>query len=485
MKYWKLLRTGCVTALIYLLQLLFYGTPFNPQFAPEPFLEIFSWTAALCLLALYWSGYREVVRISGGKAVLGVIVGFALIFAAIGAVTFPFHSTDVFVYVANGWEQSHYGLNPYAHHLRDISGVETDAMIANPWISRSINPWMDQPFTYGFAFALFCRLLAKLGQGNWAFTVLLFQAANFGIYSATIWLLWRLVVKLQHPNPQSLVYLYAWSPLVLIHLVTNAHNDVLIGALLLAAAWAVIAGTFFWIIPLLVLAGLIKYVGFMLLPFALIHVIKHKGWATGAFSLAAGALITAAVALPYLFGAEAFQPGAMLSQMTNTKDSLYAFLFYSYRSLTRLVPILAGSLDAFGNGVKLLLWLGFIILCAFRFWSYIRRVSPDSAFAIGEWALLLSVLIGIVSSQFYAWYIGMVFPLLLLLPAAHWLWRAGVIASSLHVLSLTSLMRKGIGYFAFTTLPAVVAARLSATQEARAKKAIVITILMMIITIRT
>jgi hypothetical protein len=68
---------------------------------------------------------------------------------------------------------------------------------------------------------------------------------------------------------------------------------------------------------------------------------------------------------------------------------------------------------------------------------------------LSSWILFVVIFIG--STQFYSWYIGMLFPLALLLREADALRRFVVLLSATHVLSLTSLSRKGIGYFAATT----------------------------------
>src|SRR5262245_4841498 len=49
-----------------------------------------------------------------------VIVLFGAMFALIGFITLPFDSTDVFYYIAQGWQQSQYEHNPYSHVLRDV-----------------------------------------------------------------------------------------------------------------------------------------------------------------------------------------------------------------------------------------------------------------------------------------------------------------------------------------------------------------------------
>jgi hypothetical protein len=71
---------------------------------------------------------------------------------------------------------------------------------------------------------------------------------------------------------------------------------------------------------------------------------------------------------------------------------------------------------------------------------------------IQRWTSILFALIFIASSQFYAWYIGMLFPLALLTQRKTFLADAIVALSGAHMLSFTFLRRKAIGYFIVATV---------------------------------
>ena len=71
---------------------------------------------------------------------------------------------------------------------------------------------------------------------------------------------------------------------------------------------------------------------------------------------------------------------------------------------------------------------------------------------IQRWTSILFALIFVASSQFYAWYIGMLFPLALLTDRKTILADAIVALSGAHMLSFTFLRRKAIGYFVFATV---------------------------------
>src|SRR5262249_18395051 len=65
------------------------------------------------------------------RATASVILAFAAGIGVIGFLTVPFDSTDVFFYIATGWEQAHYGGNPYSAMLRNVDGALHGPMINN------------------------------------------------------------------------------------------------------------------------------------------------------------------------------------------------------------------------------------------------------------------------------------------------------------------------------------------------------------------
>src|SRR5206468_3706668 len=99
------------------------------------------------LAALYFVGLKF-----AGHAATSTIVVFAIAVGIVGFVTPPFDSTDVFFYMATGWQQAHYGGNPYSGLLRNVDGALDDPMIQNEWMARNRNPWLDIPMPYGFLF---------------------------------------------------------------------------------------------------------------------------------------------------------------------------------------------------------------------------------------------------------------------------------------------------------------------------------------------
>src|SRR4029077_20957285 len=154
----KLLLYGVLTAAVYLLTALFYRH--GPESHSRRGRELFAWFFCLTLLFLFWKGYQQIRRTDNPS--LRPIVGFAILFCLLAFLIFPFHSTDVFGYINRGWQQVHYGQNPYAYYLSEVPNWQQDPMLREHWLYN--------PNPYGFLFTLLTRFICRLGNGNWWLT---------------------------------------------------------------------------------------------------------------------------------------------------------------------------------------------------------------------------------------------------------------------------------------------------------------------------
>ena len=164
-------RIGLSSLVLYIVLAIFFWTTWS--FKVRWIDEIVIIAAMASLAGLYFYGLKFARR-----AAASTIVVFAILVGLAGFVTPPFDSTDVFFYMATGWQQSHYGGNPYSGVLRNVSGAAEDPMIQNEWIMRNRNPWLDIPLPYGFLFALVSRAIAWLGRGSFWGTLALFSSLN-------------------------------------------------------------------------------------------------------------------------------------------------------------------------------------------------------------------------------------------------------------------------------------------------------------------
>jgi hypothetical protein len=411
--------------------------------------DLLAWITAGALIGLYWAGYASLVRQRAHSLATIVVPALPLLFTAF--ITIPYDSTDVFLYMDSGWAQAAYGANPYTTVLREIPGIDRDPMIRAEWMQANKNPWMDLPFVYGFLFAHLAKAIAWAGNGNWWLTLFLFKLINVAAYGATAFLLLSLARGLKFERPDVVLYLFMWSPLILLHHIVNAHNDLLMGFLIVAAVALVGHRKGVWALSVLVAATLVKYVAVLLIPGFLYYIARTEGMRR----MLAGTLVAAAfgfvLSLPYAWDVGHFRFDLIAAQLNKvTAGSLFSFLFYIYRSVSRVVAPF-GSLESFGNGVRILLWAASVVLILREARRFVVNAKPvlEDLIRLSSWVLF--VVIFIASTQFYSWYIGMLFPLALVLRETDDLRRFVVLLSATHVLSLTSLSRKGIGYFAATT----------------------------------
>lgn len=453
-----LARVGALTAAVYLLTCLFYLR--GPQSHTRTARELFAWFFVLTLLPLFWKGYK-IVEQTADAALVRTIVWFAAAFCLLAFLTFPFHSTDVFGYINRGWQQVHYGQNPYVYSVSEIPQWQQDQMIWNHWIYN--------PDPYGFLFTFLCRVLAQIGNGHWWLTLLLFKGVNLLAYALTGWLVWHGAKRLGHEKPVVALYLFLWNPLILMHHIANGHNDILIGCMIALAMYLAITGAALWIIPVLVAATFLKYAPALLIPFAFIFVVKNRGWKTAALSCLLGALVFVLACVPYAQDWRQFKLLDIQTNATLIDNSLHSFIIHIFENIARLLPFLNPLHMAVDSAIKMTLRLGFIIFLLVQLFKAFKDSSARRL--IYRSSLVMFVLICVVSSKFNAWYLGMLLPSVLLLDAKDWLRRVVVLISSAQLLSLTFFKQAYmLNFFAMILIPAWIVFRQVSREKEKVKR---------------
>ncbi|PYS98878.1 MAG: hypothetical protein DMF65_09835, partial [Acidobacteria bacterium] len=255
-----------------------------------------------------------------------------------------------------------------------------------------------------------------------------------------------------HARPQLALYAFLWNPLILMHHVANGHNDILVGCLLALALYLVVRGAEVWVIPVLVAATFLKYAPVLLIPLALVLIVRRRGWKVAATGCALGALIAAAVSVPYIQDWRLFKLEDIGDNASLIDNSLHSFLIHVFENVARIVPALADFHAAVNSSIKLALRAGFIL---FFVYQLVRLPKNFGARHLTEKSLLvLFVLICVVSSKFNAWYVGMLLPPALLLEERHWLRRLILLISCTELLSLTFFKQAYmLNFFAMILLP--------------------------------
>jgi len=184
--------------------------------------------SGISLLGVSWvrvvSRWRSAdVLTSGGTtgAALGTVALWALPFA-VGPVLF---SADVFSYAAQG-QIVGAGLDPYRNAASDLP-------VNSPVIDLIAPIWTSSPSPYGPLWSRISGWAAQFGEGDPFLTVTVLRVVALTSVVVMAWAVTRLAQR--SPTPAAVVLATVGNPLVLIHLVSGAHNEALMLALLLTA----------------------------------------------------------------------------------------------------------------------------------------------------------------------------------------------------------------------------------------------------------
>ncbi len=252
--------------------------------------------AALCVvwahLARTW--LRAGARVPRLRSLLLVSVAWATPFTLAG----PIGSLDVQSYAAVG-RLADIGMNPYAFGPNWLHGPYQS------FATAVSSEWQYSPSPYGPLQVALLRELAAAAGAHVGLAVLLIRAvAVLGLAAAVILAIEATPVR----ERASVLVLVALNPLVLVHVVSGAHLDVLVGAMAVAVVLLVRRGLPTVAMVVAVVACMLKLPGLLLIGYVGLDVLRR----TDAEALrarlaqvlgAAGATILATVALvPDAFG---------------------------------------------------------------------------------------------------------------------------------------------------------------------------------------
>ena len=362
-----------------------------------------------------------------------LIVVFAILFGLITAFIRPFNSADVFDYIKEGWLQAYYHVNIYKLSLQQFAAqapnlpIKTDPMFyAMSW------PHVVSP--YGFLFSILGQCIGSISNGSQVIALLLFKFINFLAFLACGSLIYQLSKRLTGDPSKALLPLYAflWNPFILLHELSNAHNDLLMMFLMLLALHFLIAKQWLWVFPALVLSILIKYITAVTAPFILIYMIKHAGWKSVLSSIILGIVFALGLAWPYVQGGLPHFFATNIGQGFMAHHSLQATLLWFFYLLglptspTLMRTILLGL--SYGG------FSFFLMIVGLRAWHCADYSEKD---LLKTLTLVLAVFILLVSSKFWSWYLLMFYPLALMLPEKTPLRQISIVLTISHLLSFT------------------------------------------------
>lgn len=243
---------------------------------------------------------------------LSVIFLFAALFHLLMLLSPTLLSTDLFDYIRHGRIFAVYGENPLI--------VPATYFSEDPFFD--LGGWVGTGSVYGPIHVYITGALARLGGDGFAPTFLLFRGFFVAVNMVNLVLIWRIARRLKPGLETKALLFYGWNPFVLILVVSNAHNDLLMLAFVLAGILAymnqrVLLGALF-----LSLSILVKFIA---LPILLVYVAllmrRQRGLVKklvmGAASLGIFAAVTVATYLPLWEGRETFKFMTSVGQKAN------------------------------------------------------------------------------------------------------------------------------------------------------------------------
>ncbi|MDB5305987.1 MAG: hypothetical protein JWO38_189 [Gemmataceae bacterium] len=390
--------------------------------------ELVRWALALGLLAAFAVGYRALRSVPESRRVRRVVAGYAVVLTASAAAVPAFHSTDLYVYVNIGWQQAEYGVNPYRTRLFETPNWLTDPMFRQEW--------QFVPCSYGFLFALETRVACEIGGRDHAAVVAILKTVAAGTVLALGAVAWAVGRALRRPDPLRGAYLVLWNPLLLLHGVSNAHNDLQFALGVGLAVLGFARGRWLVVFPALAAAGLVKYLSVILVPFFFLASVRRVGWGRTATSCAAAAGLCVACWWPYRDGFDTSYLHRMGGNLTVVHNSLASIVVFPYEVAVKLLPAGDRSAAVFFGAVKGAFWGAFAVFIAVVLVDRVRRGRGEAGGLARDAVLILLGAI-LASPKYHAWYLGMVLPLAVWLPAGSRLRRAVLGLGVANLLSIT------------------------------------------------
>ena len=384
----------------------------------NPWLDILQFATQAFLFALYLTvliQWRRLQLSPRTLALMGIVPGLL----TLG--TLPINSNDSLYYVAMGRILVVHGANPYTHTYQEFPDD------FSPYYGQ-----MDLPLMYGPVSLPPLMLAAWLSTTSFILSIFALKLVWLLVHLCSCVVLYGVLTR-KGADAAFGLFLFGFSPLILLEQVVNGHNDGLMVLCGLLAIAAVQRGRAVGALLLALCAALVKITGALFWPAILILLLRQGKWRQAAVGTAACAglvVLMAAVAFDDLNAALAVaNPSFWLKSTNSLHHLLIAFLAEygpSFGASMEFSEIFA--VDRLVSGVL------FLAFCVWRA-THIRTLES----LVNEIAYLFLAFVVAFTPWFFPWYVTWLVPLAALTASERLRWT--IVAYSGSVLSLYAFPR--------------------------------------------
>jgi hypothetical protein len=189
---------------------------------------------------------------------------FSILFCILLTIQSPIGSIDVNNYAFAARLFNFYHTNPYLEPIVDIA--------SDPYFEYTfdnINP-------YGPIFTIFIIFIDLVACQNFILTTVLLKLGMVCFFLGSTFILYKILRVIKPEKAKIYSIVFAWNPMVLFEVANNGHNDIMVLFFILLAVYFLINRSYFWIVPLLTVSVLIKYVTILIIPFFIIYIYRFE-----------------------------------------------------------------------------------------------------------------------------------------------------------------------------------------------------------------
>ncbi len=334
--------------------------------------------ALLLALAAYFAAVWHSRRTPVTRRALVLVVGFIVLFSLVSLLTLPTFNDDMYMYIQYARVFTLHHANPYT--------VPVSAYLFDPDLQFTDTDWRQTTLPYGPVWAYLSMLWTWLGGTDVVRTLLLFRVFLLAFSAANMFLIWKILARLNPAYRLTGLLCYAWNPLVV--LAGLAHVEAVMLFFLLLSAYLYLVHRPWLGLVAVTLSALTKFVTGPLVLVYWVFFWRERSWRVALGGAALGLAVSVLTFGPFWEGWNSVLP---LIRDPNTGSS--GQVVSSFRSL--LIP-------AF-----LLVVLGISLAR--------QRGAAD---LVRGWALALLVFALFLMPHAYAWYLITLIGVISLVPSA-------------------------------------------------------------------